>query len=48
MLGTLSDHAALGEPRLSALQLALGEVIEDAGGRVHSLCGTYVWMAERA
>ena len=48
MLGTFSDHAGLGESRLGALQRGLYEVIEHAGGWVHSLCGTYVWMAQRA
>ena len=48
MLGTFSDHAGLGERRLGELQLGLREVIERAGGWVHSLCGTYVWTAKRA
>jgi hypothetical protein len=47
MVGTFSDHAALGESRLGDLQLGLREVIEQAGGFVHSLCGTYVWTAQR-
>ena len=48
MLGTLSDHAGLGESRLRELQGGLREVIERAGGWVPSLCGTYVWTALRA
>lgn len=48
MLGTFSDHAGLGESRLGELQRGLREVIEQAGGWVHSLCGTYVWTARRA
>ena len=48
MLGTLSDHAGLGESRLRDLQSGLREVIEQAGGWVHSLGGTYAWTAQRA
>jgi SAM-dependent methyltransferase len=47
MLGTFSDHARLGEPRLPDLQLALRKAIERAGGGVRSRCGTCVWMARR-
>jgi SAM-dependent methyltransferase len=48
MLATFSDHAGLGESRLGELQLGLREVIERAGGWVHSRCGTYLWTARRA
>jgi SAM-dependent methyltransferase len=47
MLATLSDHARLGQPRLSRLQEALKGCIQQAGGQVHSRCGTYVWSAQR-
>jgi SAM-dependent methyltransferase len=48
MLGTFSDHAGLGEPRLTELQRTLRQLIERAGGLVRSQCGTYVWTAQRA
>lgn len=47
MLGTLSDHAQLGESRLMDLQMALRQAILQAGGSVRSRCGTYAWMARR-
>jgi SAM-dependent methyltransferase len=48
MLATFSDHAALGESRLEALQRALREAIQQSGGLVRSQCGTYLWKAEKA
>lgn len=47
MLGTFSDHAKLGEGRLSLLRQSLYDAIEQLGGVVHSQCGTYVWAAQR-
>jgi SAM-dependent methyltransferase len=48
MVATFSDHAALGESRLTDLQQALRSAIEQSGGLVRSQCGTYLWTAQRA
>ena len=48
MLATFSDHAALGESRLTGLQQALREAIQQSGGPVRSQCGTHLWKAQRA
>jgi SAM-dependent methyltransferase len=48
MLGTFSDHAHLGAPRLRDLQRAIRQaIVQAAGGSVRSRVGTYVWMARR-
>ena len=47
LLGTFSDHIALGHARLTALQQAVRAVIADSGGFVRSQCGTYLWLACR-
>jgi SAM-dependent methyltransferase len=47
MLATFSDHAQLGDARLTLLRQTLHEAIEQSGGLVNSQCGTYVWTARR-
>jgi hypothetical protein len=47
LLGTFSDHTALGPAHLRSLQQALRAVIADSGGFVRSQCGTYVCLARK-
>jgi len=47
MLATFSDHRRLGPDRLARLQTALRRTINDAGGSLRCMCGTYVWSAQR-
>lgn len=46
MVGTFSDHQALGEKRLSALQEAVRRII-DEHGVIRAQCGTYAWSARK-
>ncbi len=47
MLVTFSDHQRLGPERLGELQAGLRAAIDDSGGVVRSMCGTYAWLARR-
>lgn len=47
LLGTFSDHTALGPAQLTSLQQALRAVIADSGGFVRAQCGTHLWLARK-
>jgi SAM-dependent methyltransferase len=47
MVATFSDHQRLGPDRLTALQQALRQVIDQHGGLIAAQGGTYVWSARK-